>query len=207
VAFTTVKIVFESGRAGNADIYSMNANGTGVTQLTTYYKDDIDPSWSPDGTKIAFTGEAYDPSVDDYSNQVITMNNDGTGQAALTSDQYFNKYQPDWSPDGRGMAVVSPEVYVAKVDADGVIECVERRGGAHAEAAPPKLVGFGAHVGEVECRHAITSAGSAGTPSVALAGGATTAAACAAASSWSFSARTRAGRANSRMKPAASLCW
>jgi Tol biopolymer transport system component len=94
------KIVFESGRTGNGDIYSMKADGTAIAQLTTSSMEDLDPSWSPDGTKIVYSGWIYDDVSNSDFNELLTMNPDGTGQAKLPSDGSFNKYQPDWSPDG-----------------------------------------------------------------------------------------------------------
>ena len=48
-------IAFTSDREnGNFDIYVMNADGSGQTRLTDDPADDFNPSWSPDGGKIAF---------------------------------------------------------------------------------------------------------------------------------------------------------
>ena len=43
------KIVFESGREGNLDIYTMNSDGTGQTRLTHHEASDLEAAWSPDG--------------------------------------------------------------------------------------------------------------------------------------------------------------
>src|SRR5436309_1871051 len=48
------KIVFESHRDGNGEIYSVNPDGTELTNLTNSQADDAAPTWSPDGSKIAF---------------------------------------------------------------------------------------------------------------------------------------------------------
>jgi hypothetical protein len=47
-------IAFVSDRDGNHEVYAMNANGTGQTNLTNNPGVDSGPSWSPDGRKIAF---------------------------------------------------------------------------------------------------------------------------------------------------------
>ena len=49
------KIVFESTRSGNADIWVMNADGTNPRQLTRSAAFDGDPAWAPGGRGIAFT--------------------------------------------------------------------------------------------------------------------------------------------------------
>ena len=56
------KIAFEAGN-GYSDIFVMNADGTGQTNLTNNpaANDADDPYWSPDGKRIVFAS-----GVDDY---------------------------------------------------------------------------------------------------------------------------------------------
>ena len=48
------EIVFSSTRTGNGDIFAMNADGSGLTRLTSSPGRDKVPSWSPDGNRIVF---------------------------------------------------------------------------------------------------------------------------------------------------------
>lgn len=48
------RIVFISTRSGSTQIHTMNADGSDVRQLTTSAAPSIDPTFSPDGNKIAF---------------------------------------------------------------------------------------------------------------------------------------------------------
>jgi Tol biopolymer transport system component len=86
------------------EIYVMNADGTGVTNLTNngdQGPDDADPNWSPDGTKIAFSSVRI---VGNYPNiEIFTMNADGTGQTRLTNNQDTDR-DAAWSPDGTKIA-------------------------------------------------------------------------------------------------------
>jgi Tol biopolymer transport system component len=84
------KIAFQSNRADPAnEIYVMKADGTGVTRLTRSPGDDRSPSWSPDGTRIAFE------STRDGNYEIYTMNADGTGPQRLTQNAALDR-QPDW---------------------------------------------------------------------------------------------------------------
>jgi Tol biopolymer transport system component len=65
------KIAFESDRDGDSEIFVMNADGTGVTQLTDNDDGDWDPAWSPNGDKITFYGDR------DGDSEIFVMNLDG----------------------------------------------------------------------------------------------------------------------------------
>ncbi len=80
-------------------IYSVSANGTGIKKLITK---SWDPSWSPDGSRLAFA--SYRSA--DGANAIWVMNADGSGLRQLThpvQDQYVDG-QPTWSPDGSQIA-------------------------------------------------------------------------------------------------------
>src|ERR671916_3404922 len=74
-------IAFASNRAtgegvdnpeGDFEIFTMNPDGTDLTQLTHNAAFDFDPDWSAGGEKIAFESDR-----DRFSN-IFTMNADGT---------------------------------------------------------------------------------------------------------------------------------
>lgn len=50
----TGRIAFSSGRDGDREIYVMNADGSGQTNLSQNPSNDFRPSWSADGSRIAF---------------------------------------------------------------------------------------------------------------------------------------------------------
>ena len=88
----------------------MNADdGSDVTRLTDDDASDHDPSWSPDGEKIAFSSDR-DP--DEEFDEIYVMNaNDGSDVTRLT-DNDADDIQPSWSPNGEKIAfnrVFSPE--------------------------------------------------------------------------------------------------
>jgi Tol biopolymer transport system component len=76
------------------EIYVMNPDGSSQRRRTINGVGDGSPSWSPDGTKIAF-------GRDDPEGGIWTMNADGSGETRLTSG--WDK-DPTWSPDGKKIA-------------------------------------------------------------------------------------------------------
>jgi Tol biopolymer transport system component len=51
------KIAFSSNRADDRNIFTMNADGSNIQQLTFDEGLDILPSWSPDGSRLAFVSD------------------------------------------------------------------------------------------------------------------------------------------------------
>jgi Tol biopolymer transport system component len=94
------KIVFKSDRFGvpatygpTTDIFVVNADGSGLTRLTTTTSYQTQPSWSPDGSKIVFT------SYRDGDPNIYVMNVDGSGLTQLTNNAAVDEW-PSWSPNG-----------------------------------------------------------------------------------------------------------
>jgi Tol biopolymer transport system component len=115
------RIAFQSNRTGDHEIYVMNADGSGVRQLTDSDGLDVHPSWSPDGSRIVFASAR---TTQMYSSpgklQIYVMDADGQHPVRLTNNQ-VNDYSPEWSPDGQRIAFLSdrdgiPEVYVMRLD-------------------------------------------------------------------------------------------
>lgn len=94
IEYSTKKIVFISNKNGNEDIFSMNLDGSELTQLTDYPGKDAYPAVSPDGKKIAYTSDI------NGTWQLIVMNWDGTEKMQLTRNPWRSGY-PSWSFDGR----------------------------------------------------------------------------------------------------------
>jgi Tol biopolymer transport system component len=127
-------IAFYSERDGNAEIYVMNADGSGQTRLTDNAADDMSPDWSPDGKRLVFVSDRDDPNpvkcFPHCNYEIYTMNADGSGQTRLT-DTSAAEHHPAWSPAGEEPARIAfvserdgnQEIYVIAVpdgtDADG----------------------------------------------------------------------------------------
>jgi serine/threonine protein kinase/Tol biopolymer transport system component len=82
-----------------SSLYVINADGTGLKQLTPAPGSDFDPAWSPDGEQIAFT------SVRDGFRQIYSLDVDTLDVTLLTNTtDAVESSQPAWSPDGRRIA-------------------------------------------------------------------------------------------------------
>jgi TolB protein len=94
------------GVAGSG-IWSVNPDGTAFRQLTSSGFD-TDPSWSPDGTRLAFVRATA------CCNDIYVVNADGSGEQLLRTDGQT----PTWSPDGTEIAFVSNDV-LWRMNSDG----------------------------------------------------------------------------------------
>jgi Tol biopolymer transport system component len=130
--FTTVpaqlvgEIVFESGRSGAKEVWTMKTDGSDLFQITDRIGggQSTGPALSPDGRKVAFS--LADPTNGDEWD-IYVINVDGTGLTRLTTDPAFDGWRPAWSPDGQEIAFFSTrddplndEIYVMNADGSNV---------------------------------------------------------------------------------------
>ena len=84
------------------DIFVMDADGSNVSAVTTNPPGiaAFDPTWSPDGQRIAFTRIEQDPvTCSGVSTNVWATDVDGTGQVSAQQRE-ATMPEPAWSPDG-----------------------------------------------------------------------------------------------------------
>src|SRR6266545_1304842 len=87
------RIVFSSG---TEDVYTVNADGSGLKRLTRSEDLEFDPTWSPDGRAIAYRHQRdFESPID-----IFVMNADGTDVRRLTESPADDGW-PAWSLDGR----------------------------------------------------------------------------------------------------------
>ena len=112
------KIAYAGYDSTSYNIWVMNADGSGRTYLTSSLDWETDPTFSPDGSKIAYTrGETTN------ANDIWVMNANGTGQTNLTPGSGQDG-EATWSPDGSKIAFESTrggdwDIWVMNADGSG----------------------------------------------------------------------------------------
>ncbi len=98
------KIVYESNRNGNWELYLCNADGSNPINITnTKDVDELYPKPSPDGAKICFVAD--EGKGDAKIRNIYYMNSDGSGRVKVAT----NGREPCWSPDGTQIAYLKGE--------------------------------------------------------------------------------------------------
>jgi TolB protein len=137
------KIAFMSNRDGNDDIFVVNADGSGLRNLTRSHGHDRTriwdgrehkriswfstdgPLWSPDGRKIVFRSERDRPSALERGacrprcrrDEIYVVDADGNGLRRLTHN-WKSDGAAMWSPDGRKILFLRSNWVGADVSGD-----------------------------------------------------------------------------------------
>ena len=113
------QVAYQGPRSdGHFAIFRVDADGTDTVDLTPDgAAENIEPSWSPDSFRIAFT------STRTGNGDIYAMDFDGSHVRRLTSDAAGERH-PTWSPDGKHIAFASDKSGVSRimlmdVDPDG----------------------------------------------------------------------------------------
>jgi Tol biopolymer transport system component len=100
-------------------LYLVSSDGSENTKIVTTPDHCESPSWSADGTSLAF--HAFNDVV---GSDIYTVQSDGTGLIRLTDNDYYDE-NPSWSPEGDKIVFSSTrdgsrEIYVMNSDGSNV---------------------------------------------------------------------------------------
>jgi len=107
------QIAFESDRDGNWEIYLMDIEHRINYNLTRSPFDERSPTWSPDGSALAFY------SAPENGQGAIFVMDLTTQQWRQLTDNMENNWMPSWSPDGQHIAYLVNYGGMVLMDADG----------------------------------------------------------------------------------------
>lgn len=130
------QIVFTTLRGTNSQIMAYNLADETLTQLTDGRYADLQASFSPDGTQIAFIRKFQ-------FNQIWLMGRRGEFQAQFSPDVEVNHHWPVWTPDGAflfaSQSSTSPSIpwlVAYKIEDREVVETRRIPGRGHPDIAP-----------------------------------------------------------------------
>jgi len=117
------------------DIYTMPAAGGTPKRISQGLSWEVQPRFSPDGNKIAFTSDRGG------ADNIWVMDSDGSDKAQVTKENFRLLNQPSWSPDGQfiaakkhfttGRSLGTGEIWLYHVSGGGGVKLVARPNETH----------------------------------------------------------------------------
>jgi len=117
------------------DIYTMPISGGSPARIAEGLAWEVQPRFSPDGNRIAFTSDRGG------GDNIWIMNRDGSDKRQVTKEEFRLLNQPSWSPDGRyvvakkhfttGRSLGTGEIWIYHVSGGGGVQLVKKPSEKH----------------------------------------------------------------------------
>ena len=115
----------EGNRNKNYEVFSINEDGTGVTQVTLDHLWQGGPTWTPDHCKIVYVTDVPDPNSQD----IYIMNADGSNPQPLIKNP-GNDREPSLSPDGSRIVFMhevedNRQLFIVNADGSDMVQLTD----------------------------------------------------------------------------------
>lgn len=113
------RIAFASGSGMERDIFVINADGSGLRNLSNVPGDERSPTWAPDGSRVAFERFYIQTQPFLEESGIYVVNANGSGLARL-ADSDGTDTAPAWSPTGQEFAFIRAKaIWLMNIDGTG----------------------------------------------------------------------------------------
>ncbi|MCS6992530.1 MAG: serine/threonine-protein kinase [Anaerolineales bacterium] len=145
----TGQLAFVSSRTGYPQVYIINADGSGLRQITNEQEGACQPDWSPDGKRLVYVSPCRQKQDYYQGSSLYIIDANGENRTPLPTS-LGGDFEPAWSPDGKRIAFTSlrdgyMEIYMINLETGQVTRLTRAQStptGLYARMAAWNPIGF-----------------------------------------------------------------